>query len=163
MLRSRFGDWEGDLIRGHKGQGYLVTLVERSTGLLLAAPCADKRAETVNAATLQCFRSIGAKHVRSITVDRGKEFYGFAALEQQLGAKFYFCHPHSPHERGQNEQANGLLRQFFPKRKALSHVSQAEANRAVAFINNRPKKKFGYRTTMEVIEARGLLQVFSFA
>jgi len=162
-MRSRFGDWECDLLRGYKSQGYMVTLVERSTGLVLAQPCATKQAHAVNAAICACLQTVNKAQVHTITVDRGKEFYGYEELERQLKTRVYFCHPHCPNERGQNEQANGLLRQFFPKRKPLSGVSVEQVNRAVALINNRPKKKFGYRTTMELISERGLTRVLSFA
>ena len=138
--RSRFGDWECDLIQGYNRQGYLVTLLERSTGLLLAHPCRSKRMKVVNQATLAAFRAVAREAVHTITFDRGKEFYGFRELERRLGVDAYFCHPNCPGERGQNEQANGLLRQFFPRRKSLSGVSKKEVNRAVALINNRPKK-----------------------
>lgn len=161
--RSRFGDWECDLIRGYKGQGYLATLVERSTGLLLAQPCENKSMSTVNQAVISLLYGLPQCLVRTITVDRGKEFYGFETIEKKLGTRMYFCHPNCPNERGQNEQANGLLRQFFPKRKPLSGVSNEEVKRAVALINNRPKKKLGYRTTMELIAERNLSKVLSFA
>lgn len=159
--RSRFGDWECDLIQGYKRQGYLVTLLERSTGLLLAHLCLSKSMKAVNKAILLVFLAVTPEMVRTITFDRGKEFYGFREIERRLGANVYFCHPNCPGERGQNEQADGLLRQFFPKRKSLSGVSRKEVNRAVAMINNRPKKKLGYATTMELLAERGLSEVFS--
>lgn len=161
--RSRFGDWECDLLRGFKSQGHLVTLVERGTGLLLAGPCADKHVETVNQAIISLLDGLGQELRRTITVDRGKEFYGYETLERTLGIRVYFCHPNCPNERGQNEQLNGLLRQFFPKRQSLAGISNHEVQRAVALINNRPKKKLGFRTTMELIADRKLSEVLSFA
>jgi IS30 family transposase len=161
--RSRFGDWEGDLIRGFRGQGYLLTLVERSLGLLLAQPCPNKSPDSVNRAILSAFKGFPLEWIRTIAVDRGKEFYGYEQLQKKLKTKVFFCHPHSPNERGQNEQINGLLRQFFPKRKPLSGVSKEKIQWAVALINNRPKKKFGYRTTRELIKQRGLYDVLTFA
>jgi len=157
--RSRFGDWEGDLIRGFKGQGYIATLVERKTGLLVAAPCASKHAEVVNMSIVEALQGVPNDQIKTITFDRGKEFYGYEALSKKLKTKIYFCHPHCPNERGQNEQANGLLRQFFPKRKPLNTVTPEQINRAVALINNRPKKKLNFRTTMEFLEQLGLNQV----
>ena len=157
--KSRFGDWESDLIQGFRRQGYLVTLVERSLGLLLAQPCPDKGLITVNKAILTAFKDFPKEHIKSLTVDRGKEFYGYDQLQQQLETKVFFCHPHCPNERGLNEQVNGLLRQFFPKRKPLSNVSEEKIQWAVALINNRPKKKFGYRTTRELLQQRKLYDV----
>lgn len=161
--RTRFGDWEGDLIQGHNRQGYLLTLVERSTNLLLAQQCENKNMETVNQAIISSFQGLPQEFVRTITVDRGKEFYGYEDVEKNLQTKVYFCHPYRPNERGQNEQANGLLRQFFPKHKPITGVTKDDVERAVALINNRPKKKFGYRTTMELLAERGLDEVLSFA
>lgn len=160
--RGRFGDWEGDLMQGFRRQGYLVTLVERSLGLLMARPCPDKSPDSANKAILAAFENFPRKYIRTITVDRGKEFYGYEQLQEKLQTFVYFCHPHCPNERGQNEQANGLLRQFFPKRKPLSGVGNEQIQWAVALINNRPKKKFGFRTTMELIAQRGLKEVLSF-
>lgn len=157
--RARFGDWEGDLIRGFAGQGYIATLVERSTGLLLAAPCASKHIDVVNNAIEEAFQNIPHGQIKTITFDRGREFYGYEALKKKFKTEIYFCHPHSPNERGQNEQANGLLRQFFPKRTSLKNISFAQVKRAIAFINNRPKKKLNFRTTMELLEELGLNQV----
>lgn len=161
--RSRFGDWECDLLRGFRGQGYLVTLVERSLGLLLAQPCQDKSPDSVNQAILAAFKGFPLRRIKTITVDRGTEFYGYEQLQQELKAKVFFCHPYCPGERGQNEQVNGLLRQFFPKRKQLSGVSSEKIHWAVALINNRPKKKFNYRTTRELIKQSGLYDVLTFA
>lgn len=159
--RGRFGDWECDLIRGFRGQGYLVTLVERSLGLLLAQPCPNKSPVSVNHAVFSAFKGLPLKRIKTITVDRGKEFYGYEQLQKKLKAKVYFCHPHCPSERGQNEQVNGLLRQFFPKRKPLSGVSNDKIQWAVSLINNRPKKKWGYRTTRELIQQCGLNDVLT--
>lgn len=161
--RARFGDWECDLIRGFRGQGYLVTVVERSTGLLMASPCRDKSKESVNKAILDLFEGFPPHGLETITLDRGKEFYGFEAWEEKLGVEVYFCHPHVPNERGQNEQVNGLLRQFFPKHKPLKGISREKVKQAVVLINNRPKKKLGYRTTREYLADLGLHEVLSFA
>jgi len=160
--RGRFGDWEGDLMQGFRRQGYLVTLVERSLGLLMTRPCPDKSPDSVNNAILAAFKGFPRNYIKTLTVDRGKEFYGYKQLQEKLQTLVFFCHPHCPNERGQNEQANGLLRQFFPKRKPLSAVNNEQIQWAVALINNRPKKKLGFRTTMELIAQRGLKEVLSF-
>lgn len=161
--RKRFGDWEADLIRGYRGQGYLVTLVERQSGFVTAAHCKRKNIEDVNKGILKALGSLPAQYIKTITVDRGKEFYGFKELEKTLSTQFYFCHPNSPQERGQNEHVNGLLRQFFPKKMSLANISQQQINEATAYLNNRPKKKFNFRTTMEFIAEKGLLQMVTFA
>lgn len=160
--RSRFGDWECDLIRGYKSQGYLVTLLERSLGLLLAHPCPNKTMGSVNKSIASAFGDFPKQYIRTITFDRGKEFYDYEALQDTLQTKAYFCHPNCPNERGQNEQINGLLRQFFPKYKPLSNVSVEKVKWAVDLINNRPKKKWGYRTTMEMLKMHAPKLVLSF-
>jgi IS30 family transposase len=161
LTRSRFGDWEGDLIRGFKGQGYIATLVERRTGFLLATPCRSKHLEIVNSSIFEAFLGVPTDLIKTITFDRGKEFYGYEALENKFQAKVYFCHPHCPNERAQNEQTNGLLRQFFPKRHSLANITLSQVKEAVALINNRPKKKLGFRTTIEFLTELGIYQLLS--
>ncbi len=157
--RKQFGHWECDLIRGFKGQGYLVTVVERKTGFLMAQYSANKSVPQVNQAIVSLLGVFPRGTVRTMTVDRGKEFYGFKELEKTLGTNVYFCHPYCPNERGLNEQVNGLLRQFFPKYKPITGIGSGEIQRATALINNRPKKKLGFRTTMEFIAKLRLSEV----
>jgi len=85
-----------------------------------------------------------------MTVDNGKEFAGFKQLEKQLNTKVYFAHPYCSYERGTNENANGLLRQYFPKGTDFNLVSQKEFDNAVERLNNRPRKCLNYRTPVEV-------------
>ena len=114
--RSRFGDWESDLISGPKGKGHIATFVDRKTTFLLAAECPSRKPEDYIAAALRTLGLLPPGNAHTVTVDRGSEFFGYKTIEQKLGANYYFCHPRSPNERGLNEQINGLLLQFFPKR-----------------------------------------------
>jgi IS30 family transposase len=90
--------------------------------------------------------------VRTITVDNGTEFHGYAAIEQATRAEFYFATPHHAWERGTNENTNGLLRQYLPKGQSMAHLTQHECNRIAAKLNRWPRKRLGYRTPEECYE-----------
>lgn len=159
--KREFGHWEGDLVNGYRGKGHAATMVEMSTGFLLATHCKDKKKETVSKSLIKAFKGVSKDYVKTITLDRGAEFAGYKTVEKRLGCSIYFCHPQSPNERALNEQTNGLLRQFYPKRKTSRFSDPDKLKWAVDLINHRPRKKFGYRTTWEIIEGRGLAEVFS--
>ena len=159
---SGFGHWECDLVHGRNRSGYILTLVDRSSGYLLASPCRKKEMAEVNAGMCRLLGDLPPGLRLTATCDRGKEFYGFGELEATLGIRSYFCNPGSPHEKGLNEQTNGLLRQFFPRRMDFSTLDAAKVNWAVALINHRPRKKFGYKTTVEILRERGLEKVLTF-
>jgi len=89
---------------------------------------------------------------KTVTVDNGMEIAGHKKLEKLTGASVYFAHEKKPWERGLNEQVNGLLRQFFPKGTDFKKVSPAQLRRVVSLLNNRPRKKLGYQTPMEVMQ-----------
>lgn len=150
--RQRAGDWEGDTVYGAKRQGCFVTLVERKTGLLVAQLMPDAKAASLNTAVLQGFKELPAALRKTLTVDNGKEFAAFKELEQELGLSVYFTHPYSAWERATNENTNGLLRQYFPRRKDLSQLTDQELQHAVQSINDRPRKRLDYRTPRQVIE-----------
>lgn len=160
-LKMEFGHWEGDLVNGYKGKGHAATMVEMSTGFLLATHCKDKKKETVAKSLIAAFKGVSREFIKSITLDRGAEFADYKAVEERLGCDIYFCHPQSPNERALNEQTNGLLRQFYPKRKTSRFTNPDKLKWAVDLINHRPRKKFGYRTTWEIIKERRLAEVFS--
>ena len=159
--KEEFGHWEGDLVLGFRGKNNIVTLVEMSTGFLLATHCKTKQKEVVSTSLIQSLKQVDSNSVKTLTLDRGSEFSAYETVEEQLGCNVYFCHPQAPNERALNEQTNGLLRQFYPKRKTSSFEDPVKLKWAVDLINNRPRKKFGYRTTWEIIEQRGLSRVFS--
>lgn len=159
--KTRFGDWESDLVSGPKGKGHIATFVERKTNFLLATECPSRRPEDYAAAALRTLGLLPAGSAHTVTVDRGCEFFGYKAIEQHLGTNYYFCHPRCPNERGLNEQINGLLRQFFPKGKILQGIEE-ELSWAVALINHRPRKRLGYKTPVEVLKDLGLQKVLTF-
>jgi IS30 family transposase len=103
---------------------------------------ADPLAEVVT-------KIVKGKPCETITFDNGKEFARHQEMADALGTNVYFAHPHSPWERGTNENTNGLLRQFFPKGKSMAHVSQEDVDAAVHLLNNRPRKCLGWKTPLE--------------
>jgi IS30 family transposase len=87
--------------------------------------------------------------VRPITADNGTEFHSYATIEQATGTRFYFATPHHAWERGTNENTNGLLRQYLPKRRSMAHLTQHDCHRIASKLNRRPRKRLGYRTPEE--------------
>jgi len=149
--RERIGDWEADTIIGKNHQGAIVTLDERKSKLRLAFPLAGKKAQPVLEATILLLDPIKT-FVKTITFDNGKEFTLHEKIAEALGCDTYFAKPYSSWERGQNENANGLLRQYFPKAMELVDVTIKEVFRAVDKLNRRPKKCLGYKTPYEAFE-----------
>ena len=111
----------------------------------------DKIAGSMNETTRRLFRKIPKSKRQTLTVDNGKEFAGFKDMEKSVGLRCYFADPYSSYQRGTNENTNGLLRQFFPKGTDFKKVSDVELDKAVALINNRPRKCLNYRTPNEVL------------
>jgi IS30 family transposase len=147
--RSRIGDWEGDTVIGKGHKGVLVTLVERKSRHTLACRLDSRHSAGVTQAVIELLRPHKAQ-CKTLTFDNGKEFAGHEFIAQCLGAKVYFAHPYCSWERGLNENHNGLLRQFFPKKTNLLKVTQHQVNDAVYRLNHRPRKCLGYRTPHEV-------------
>ena len=150
--RQRLGDWEGDTVIGKGHSGVLVTLVERKSKYTVLQGIPHKTAAAVRKAVdegLQPYKS----HVRTITYDNGREFSDHAGMAQDLDAQIYFAHPYASWERGVNENTNGLIRQFFPKGRNLTHVTEAELQVVRDRLNHRPRKTLGYQTPHEVFFA----------
>lgn len=147
--RSRIGDWEGDTVIGKGHQGVLVTLVERKSRYTLAARLNSRHSAGVTHAIIELLRPHKTQ-CKTLTFDNGKEFAEHEFIAQCLQAKVYFAHPYCSWERGLNENHNGLLRQFFPKKTNLLKVTQHQVNDAVYCLNHRPRKCLGYRTPHEV-------------
>ncbi len=148
--RKRFGDWEGDTIVGKRHSGCVVTLVERKARFLVAVKVDSKEAVPVADATLRVFRKVPKCLRETMTLDNGLEFARFPQIQVQLGTDVFFADPHSPWQRGANENMNGLLRQFFPKGTDFRNVPEAEVVKAIKLLNDRPRRCLGYRTPSEV-------------
>lgn len=149
--RERVGDWEADTIIGKNHKGAIVTVDERKTKIRLAIPLPDKKAEAVKQAMIGALKPI-KKFVKTITYDNGKEFVKHETVACVLGCSSYFATPYHSWERGQNENANGLLRQYFPKSMELDKVSEREVIIAVDKLNSRPRKCLDYKTPYEVFK-----------
>ena len=154
--RKRVGDWEADTIIGNQHQGAIVTLDERKTKLRLAAPLPGKRATNVAQAIILLLKPL-KKFVKTITFDNGKEFAQHEAIADATECETFFAKPYHSWERGQNENANGLLRQYFPKKMKLTNISRSQVMAAIDRLNNRPRKCLDYKTPYEVFtELTGL-------
>lgn len=127
--RSVAGHWEGDLIVGKDHQSALGTLVERSTRYLLLVHLKAKDAESVRKAFAKKLRTMPKDIKRSLTYDRGKEMAQHKEFTISTKMQVYFCHPHSPWQRGTNENTNGLVRDFFPKGTDFNKVSKQEVSK----------------------------------
>jgi len=139
------GHWEGDLIAGSKNT-YIATLVERKTRYVMLAKVNSRDTETVINALIKQSKKLPKELYKSLTWDRGKELAGHKKFSLATNIKVYFCDPKSPWQRGSNENTNGLLRQYFPKRTDLSVHSQAHLNKVARQLNERPRKTLGFRT-----------------
>ena len=145
--KARLGDWEADTIIGRNHQAAIVSLVERKSKLTRLAKVARKTAELVTQAVSTQLQSLV---VKSITSDNGREFAHHQQIGQNLKADFYFAHPYHSWERGLNENTNGLVRQYFPKKSEFSKITDKQITKVVTRLNNRPRKTLGYKTPNEV-------------
>jgi IS30 family transposase len=144
------GHWEGDLIVGASGKSAIVTLVERQTRyVLLGQIGTDKTTLAVCAAITTQIQTLPEHLARSLTWDRGRELAGHAAFSVATGIDVYFCDPHSPWQRGSNENTNGLLRQYFPKGSDLSLHDQAHLDKVAHELNDRPRQTLGWAKPSE--------------
>lgn len=147
--KTRIGDWEIDTVIGKQHNGVIVTLVERKSKYMIASPVRNKSEPVVTNALIQALRPFKEK-AHTITSDNGKEFAGHEKVAKDLKAKFYFAHPYSSWERGLNENSNGLLRQYYPKKTDLRDIKSTDMDPILEKINNRPRKTLGYATPKEL-------------
>jgi IS30 family transposase len=146
------GHWEGDLIIGKQNQTAIGTLVERSTGYVMLVHLPDGyKPEQVAPALAVKIRTLPETVRRSLTWDQGPEMRDWKQVAVAADVEIFFCDPHKPWQRGTNENTNGLLRQYFPKGSDLSVHSEADLDWVAAELNDRPRKRFGFRKPDELI------------
>lgn len=148
--RARIGDWEGDTVIGGERTKRILTHVERKTGFLIADKLDAVTAEIVAEKTIESLRKVPKNKRASITYDNGTEFADHETIEKKTRAMVYFANPYHSWERGTNENTNGLLRQFFPKKSSFATVTQADVDKATKLLNRRPRKRLCYLTPFEV-------------
>jgi IS30 family transposase len=147
--RSQVGHWEGDTVIGAGHKQAIVTLVERKSGFAVLSHVTRKTSDLVSQAIITSLAPV-AQRVRTVTDDNGKEFADHAVVDEALKSTAYFADPFASWQRGSNENFNGLLRQYIPKKRPLSTVTADELKMIQDRINHRPRKRLGFKTPYEV-------------
>ena len=147
--KKRIGDWEGDTIVG-KDKSHILTHVDRKSGYGMADKMIRGLSELTRKTTQKRFSRISKNKKHTITYDNGTTFSEHEITERKTGIDIYFANPYHSWERGCNENWNGLLRQFFPKKLSFANIEQEDIEKAVKLLNNRPRKRLNYRTPAEV-------------
>ena len=145
--RQNLGDFEGDTVIGKNHKGAIVTIVDRKSRYLYADLLDNRTAANV---TKSIVSMLSTHKCNSITFDNGKEFANHSEISDKLGANIFFAHPYSSFERGTNENTNGLLRQYYPKKTDFSKIDKSELQAITDELNHRPRKCLGYRSPYEV-------------
>ncbi|MGH7216097.1 MAG: IS30 family transposase [Nitrospiraceae bacterium] len=149
--RSRIGHLEGDTMIGAADKHCILTLVDRKTGYTFIGKLAERTVQAANQRAISIIKKAG-RSVKTLTLDNGTEFHGYKDIEASTGATIYFATPHHSWERGTNENTNGLIRQYLPKRKSMAHTTQKHCDRIAEQLNSRPRKRLAYLTPKEVYE-----------
>ena len=153
--KARFGDFEGDTVYGGVGKGCVATFVDRKSKLLVAAIAPNREKETIRKAFNKAFSLMEySVPVETITLDNGSEFADFLNIEKDLQTTIYFADPHSPWQRGLNENTNDILRFFYPKGTDFMKVSEEELQSVIHLINSRPRKCLDYLSPLEFLSKK---------
>lgn len=147
--KERIGDMEIDLVIGQNHKGALLTINDRATGYLFMAKIDSKEARIVQSNTIELLQDWTGL-IKTITSDNGKEFANHKQIASSLEIDYYFAKPYHSWERGANENLNGLVRQYFPKMTSFANIKKEEVETVVNILNNRPRKRFGYKTPNEI-------------
>jgi len=164
--RDRLGDFEGDTIVGGERTIHILTHVDRKSGYLVADKAESITKEAIAEITIQSLKKLPKTKVKSITYDNGVQFEKHQDTEQKLrkitsnnNFNIYFAYPYHSWERGTNENTNGLIRRYYPKKTPFKNITQKELDKVVKLINNRPRKRLNYLTPTEVFRGRGLVAI----
>lgn len=149
-LRTRVGDWEDDLVVSHATPHALKTLNERRSGVVFITRVFDHTMSETNRVVQERMRPLPRLLRKTLTRDRGSENLGYRELEEKLGIRCYFANAHHPWERGSNENTNGLIRRFFPKKTDFRTITDIQIQRVEYLLNSRPRKRLGFKTPYEV-------------
>lgn len=150
-LRKRVGDWEGDTVESKDHRPGLNTLVERKTGFLMMTRLSGKGSSATVGAMTYRFRKIPSTFKHTVTLDNGPENRDWQLIEKKTGLKCFFAHPYCSGERGTNENTNGLIRDFFPKKTDFDMISDEEIRFVEQELNSRPRKRLKGRTPLEAM------------
>ncbi len=145
------GHWEGDLIKGKANASAVGALVERTSGYLMLVKMNDATATSAVEGFSAALNRMPLAVRKSMTYDQGREMARHAEITQKTGVAIYFCDPHSPWQRGSNENINGLIRQYLPKGTDLSVYSQEQLDAIAYELNIRPRKRFNCKCPIEVM------------
>lgn len=150
--RETIGHWELDTVVSSRGKSKacLSTFVERRSRYLVAQVMENRKYLTFNKHCFKAFKEIPSNLIKTFTVDRGKEFAGYNDIENTLNIDVYFADAYSSWQRGTNENTNGLIREFYPKKFDFATIKQSELDFIVDLINNRPRKCLNFKTPAEV-------------
>lgn len=148
-LRKTVGHWEGDSVISRKSLVGLNTLVERKTGLVLISKIENGTAIETSQKVIRRFNSFNPKYRKTLTLDNGSENANWKEIEKSLNLKTYFAHAYCSGERGTNENTNGLIRWYFPKGTDFAKISDEMIQQVESALNNRPRKRLGWRTPLE--------------
>jgi len=151
--KERVGDWEGDTIVG-SDKSHILTHVERFSGYGLGDKLIRGLADLTRIKTEERFKKVPKNKKHTMTYDNGVTFFDHELTEKNTGIAIYFAYPYHSWERGCNENFNGLLRQFFPKKSSFAKINQEDVEKAVKLINNRPRKRLNYKTPAEVFRQK---------
>lgn len=148
-MRKYKGHWEIDTVHGKGSNHCIVTLLERKSGYVMIGKLPDKSTKSLNKKTINLI-SRDPQSFKTITADNGTEFHQYKKIEARHAVKFYFANPYHSWERGSNENVNGLIRQYIPKGSNMASLTQQQCDRIAAKLNDRPRKRFGFKTPEEM-------------
>ena len=150
--RSRVGHLEADTVIGNISDKHCVlTFVDRKSGYVMIGKLEARTVEATNRRAVLMIKN-AARPTRTVTADNGTEFHGYKTIEAATGSRFYFATPYHSWERGTSENTNGLIRQYLPKRQSMALITQRHCSRIAHKLNNRPRKRLGFRTPRECYE-----------